>query len=369
MPGSILSATFGTSFVAPRQLVRVVLWMTGALLSFSAMAVAIRVLAGTLSVMEILAVRAGFGSIVMAALDGHASRPARHDLQPSICRCTCFATPFTWEAQYLWAMSLLLLPFATVFALEFTVPAWTLLLAVPVLGERMTASRIGAVVLGLAGVLVILRPGMETFRPAALLVLAAALGFAITLISTKKLTRTDSTFAIIFWMNLIQFPLALIGSDPLFLTKSDLGQVPALIAIGVAGLASHYCLTNAFRAGDASVVVPLDFMRIPLIAVVGWWFYGEELDVFVFMGAGLIITGILWNLRSEAMRPAVRPLDRAGGRRPRMAPRCRSRYRTGDFAAFDALSAGEQAVCASENATRQGISHFGHHCGASMHGL
>ena len=211
--------------------------------------------------------------------------------------------------QYLWAMSLLLLPFATVFALEFTTPAWTLLLAVPVLGERMTASRIGAVVLGLAGVLVILRPGMETFRPAALLVLAAAFAFGITLISTKKLTRTDSTFAIIFWMNLIQFPLALIGSDPLFLTKSGLGQVPALIAVGVAGLASHYCLTNAFRAGDASVVVPLDFMRIPLIAVVGWWFYGEALDVFVFVGAGLIISGILWNLRSEAMRPAVRPLD------------------------------------------------------------
>ena len=92
----------------------------------------------------------------------------------------------------------------------------------------MTASRIGAVVLGLVGVLVILRPGMETFRPAALLVLGAALAFAITLIATKKLTRTDSTFAIIFWMNLIQLPLALIGSDPLFLTKLGLGQVPAL---------------------------------------------------------------------------------------------------------------------------------------------
>jgi drug/metabolite transporter (DMT)-like permease len=75
-----------------------------------------------------------------------------------------------------------------------------------------------------------------------------------------------------------------------------------VIAIGVAGLASHYCLTKAFRAGDAGVVVPLDFMRIPLIAVVGWWLYGEPLDAFVFLGAGLIVTGILWNLRSEAVR-------------------------------------------------------------------
>ena len=76
-------------------------------------------------------------------------------------------------------MSLLLLPLATVFALEFTMPAWTILLAPLFLGERMTPSRVGAVVLGLAGVLVILRPGLESFQPAALLVLAAAFGYAV----------------------------------------------------------------------------------------------------------------------------------------------------------------------------------------------
>jgi len=281
--------------------------MTGALLSFSAMAVSIRELAATLSIMEILAVRSGFGLVVMAALTA-----ARADLR---------ATTFTRQlplhyfrnlvhlgSQYVWATSLLLLPLATVFALEFTAPAWALLLAVPVLGERMTASRIGAVVLGLIGVLVIVRPGLATFHPAALLVLLAALGFANTLIITKKLTRTDTTFAIIFWMNLIQLPLALILSNPLFVTKLGLADVAAAITVGISGLASHYCLANAFRWGDASVVVPLDFLRIPLIAVVGWWLYGERLDVFVFAGAAFIITGILWNLRSEAAR-AVRPIE------------------------------------------------------------
>jgi drug/metabolite transporter (DMT)-like permease len=299
--------------VATPQLFRVVLWMTGALLSFSAMAVAVRALAGSLSVMEILAVRSGFGSIVMIALAA-----ARADLRATVFSrhlpLHLFRNTLHLCAQYAWAMSLLLLPLATVFALEFTVPAWTLLLALPVLGERLTASRVGTVVLGLLGVLVIVRPGLATFRPAALLVLAAALGFAVTLITTKKLTRTDSTFTIIFWMNLIQLPLALLASNPLFLAKTGPGQVPALLAIGVAGLASHYCLTNAFRSGDAGVVVPLDFMRIPLIALVGWWIYGEELDVFVFIGAGLIISGILWNLRSEAMRPAIRPIGKEDGR-------------------------------------------------------
>ena len=278
--------------------------MTGALLSFSLMAVAIRVLAGTLSVMEILAVRSGLGLAVMVALlilrpelrrAIRSQRPALH----------LFRNTIHLAAQYLWAMSILLLPLATVFALEFTSPAWALLLAVPVLGERLTASRIGAVVLGLIGVLVILRPGMETFRPAALLVLAAAIGFAITLITTKKLTRTDSTFAIIFWMNVIQLPLALVPSDPLFVMKLGLGQLPAFAAVGFTGLASHYCLANAFRAGDASLVVPLDFLRIPLIAVIGWWLYGEALDVLVFIGAGLIIGGVLWNLRSETRQPVI----------------------------------------------------------------
>jgi drug/metabolite transporter (DMT)-like permease len=294
--------------VARGNLVRVVLWMTGALLSFSAMAVSVRALAGTLSVMEILTVRSGVGLMVMAGLA--ATRP---DLRATIYSkqlpLHIFRNTVHLGASYLWAMSLLLLPLATVFALEFTAPAWTLLLAVPVLGERMTASRVGTVVLGLAGVLVILRPGLETFRPAALLVLAAAAGIAIALIATKRLTRTDPTFAIIFWMNLIQLPLAFICSDPAFVGKPGVGQLPALAAIGIAGLASHYCLTNAFRSGDASVVVPLDFMRIPLIAVVGWWLYDEPLDAFVFLGAGLIISGILWNLRSEAMRAAVRPID------------------------------------------------------------
>jgi drug/metabolite transporter (DMT)-like permease len=254
--------------VAPQNIVRVVLWMSGALLSFSAMAVSVRVLAATLGVMEILALRAGLGLMVMATLVA-----ARADLRATInrrhLRLHLFRNTVHVGASYLWAMSLLLIPLAMAFALEFTTPAWTLLLAAPVLGERLTASRIGAVVFGLVGVLVILRPGLATFQPGGLLTLVAAFGLAITLIATKKLTRTDSTFAIVFWMMLIQLPLALIGSDPLFVTKLNQGQVPAVIGIGVSGLVSHYCLTNAFQAGDAGVVVPLDFMRIPLIAVIG----------------------------------------------------------------------------------------------------
>src|SRR5262249_13479606 len=143
----------------------------------------------------------------------------------------------------------------------------------------------------------------ESFRPAALLVLFAAFGYAINLTLTKRLTATDANFAIVFWMNVMQLPMNLAGSDPLFVLRLGAPQVIPLIALGIAGLTSHYCVSNAFRAGDATLVVPLDFLRIPLIALVGWSLYGESLDIYVFAGAGLIISGVLWNLRAETRPP------------------------------------------------------------------
>src|SRR5712671_6398767 len=267
---------------APRRdLVRVVLWMTGALLSFSAMAVSIRALAGTLRIMEILAIRNGGGLAIRLAL--HLTRNTIH-----------------FGSQFLWAMGITLLPLATVFALEFTMPAYTALLAAMFLGERLTPGRIGVVIFGFLGVLVILRPGLESFQPAAFLVLGAAFGYAVSLTQTKALTSTETTFAILLWMNVVQLPLAMLGSDPhSYFALAAVDLLP-ICAVALSGLASHFCLAQAFRSGDASLVVPLDFMRIPLIALVGWWLYGESLDAYVFSGAGLIVIGVLWNLRAEA---------------------------------------------------------------------
>jgi drug/metabolite transporter (DMT)-like permease len=268
------------------------------------MAIAIRALSGALSILEILTTRAALGLAVLCAV--MLVRPElRLGLRSRRLPLHIVRNTFHFGSQYLWAWALLLLPLATVFALEFTMPAWTILLAPVFLGERMTASRIGAIVLGIAGVLVIVRPGLETFQPAALMVLVAALGYAVCIIATKKLTTTESTFAIIFWMSVIQLALGAAGAGITFVSKLGLEQIPALIGVGAAGLTAHYCLTNAFRAGDASLVIPLDLMRIPLIAVVGWWLYSEALDVYVFAGAGLIISGILWNLRSETRRPTI----------------------------------------------------------------
>ena len=203
-----------------------------------------------------------------------------------------------------------LLPFATVFALEFTTPVWVALLAALILGERMTKSRAGSVVLGFLGVLVIVRPGLASFQPMALLVLFAAFAFAISLHRHQEADQPRQHLR----HHLLDEPdatadgaglagvIAATDGPSLFVFRLGADLALPALALGVVGLTSHYCLTQAFRSGDATVVVPLDFLRIPLIALVGWMFYGEALDGFVFAGAGLIICGVLWNLLAELRR-------------------------------------------------------------------
>lgn len=282
------------------KLGRVVFWMTGAILSFSATAVSVRQLAGTFNIFEILTIRSFGGLVLMLAI--LAARPQfMHGLTYPI-GLHAVRNSVHFVGQYTWAWSITLLPLATVFALEFTMPGWIALLAWPLLGERMTTSRAGSIVLGFIGVLVILRPGLEAFRPAALLVLLTAFAFALALIATKKLTAVATTYSIVFWTMALQLPMGLLGSDPLFFLKLDGAILWPAIAIGLAGVSSQFCLAKAFQAGDASLAIPLDFLRIPLIAVVGWAFYAEPLDIWVFAGAGIIITGVVWNLRAESRR-------------------------------------------------------------------
>jgi drug/metabolite transporter (DMT)-like permease len=286
--------------VQSHNLVRVVLWMVGALLSFSVMAVSIRELAyAHLSIFEILTIRSGT-ALVMLAITILIYPELRHSLAPRRFKLQLLRNTVHFGSQYCWATALTLLPLATVFALEFTMPAWTIVLAVWILRERLTTSRVGVVVLGLIGVLVILRPGIASFNPAVLLVLTAAFGYAITMITTKQLTATETTFGIIFWMMAIQLPISLAGSDLASFARLTPIDILPVLGVGIAGTTSHYCLTNAFRSGDATVVVPIDFMRVPLIALVGWALYNEKPDIFVLLGTLIIAGSVIWNLRAES---------------------------------------------------------------------
>ena len=275
-----------------------VAWMVGTLLSFSLMAISVRQLGGVLNLFELLMVRSVGGLVILLivmaaqpALFGYLGlrRPGMHLLRNGS----------HFIANLCWTNAVIVMPLATVFAIEFLMPVWAGLLAVLFLGERFTASRAGSIVLGFFGVLIILRPGIEAFQPAALGVLVASLGYAVSNIGTKKLIPVQSTIAILFWMNLMQAFMALFGSDLAFPLRLAGDQWIWAVGLACGGTAAHYCLTNALRVADAMVVIPLDFLRIPLIAFVGWMFYAERLDLLVFIGAGIIVAGIMWNLRAE----------------------------------------------------------------------
>ncbi len=276
-----------------------VFWMVGTLLSFSLMAISVRQLGGMLNLFELLMVRAVGGLAHPAGRDGGAAFAVRLSRAAQAGHASVRnGTHFI--ANLCWTNAVIVLPLATVFAIEFMMPVWAGLLAVLFLGERFTASRAGTIVLGFLGVLIILRPGIEAFQPAAIGVLVASFGYAVSNIGTKKLIPVQSTIAILFWMNVMQIGH---GAD------RQRSAVSAAARIGTSGSgrsasrsaapSAHYCLTNALRVADAIVVIPLDFLRIPLIAFVGWMFYGERLDVLVFAGAGIIVSGIIWNLRAE----------------------------------------------------------------------
>jgi drug/metabolite transporter (DMT)-like permease len=278
-----------------------VAWMIGTLLSFSLMAISVRELGGVLNLFEILMVRSIGGLLVLLAV--MIARPhlfRELALRRPVIHLIRNGTHFL--ASIGWSFAVIMLPLATVFAIEFMMPVWAGMLAVLLLGERFTLSRAGSIVLGFAGVLVIMRPGLEAFQPAALAVLGASFGYAVSNIATKKLVPVQHTIAILFWMNLMQAAMGLAGIDPAFLFKLNATQWLAAVVIALAGAFAHYCLTNALRVADAIVVIPLDFLRIPLIACVGWMFYGERLDLLVFAGAGIIVLGIVWNLRAEMRR-------------------------------------------------------------------
>jgi drug/metabolite transporter (DMT)-like permease len=291
--------------MSSRNLVRLLAWMAGTLLSFCAVAVGVRELSARFSAFEILAARNAFGLalLVMAAA---ASPRLRAAMRTHRLGLHGIRNLFHFGATYAWALGLAALPLALVFALEFTTPILVALLATLLLGERLTGPRIGSIALGFVGVLVILRPGLERFDPLALVVLAAALGFAVSVIATKQLTRTDTTIAVLFWMNLMQLPLNLAGCRPEAWRLVEADAWLPLLGVCVGGFTSHLCLTNAYRYGDAILVVPLDFLRLPLIALVGWWLYAEGVDPLVFVGSAVIIGGILWSLRAE-----TRPLPAA----------------------------------------------------------
>ena len=208
-----------------------------------------------------------------------------------------------YAGQLCWFFALTLIPLGQVVSIEFTMPIWTAILAVSFLGERMTVWKISAIVLGLVGVIVIVRPATGEINPGQLIALAAAVGFGTSVAMTKSLTRTEGTLTIIFWMLVIQSAIGLLPSLYVWVWPSAYAW-GWMVVIAFCGTFSHYCMARAMLHADATVVLPMDFLRVPLTAAAGWLIYSEQLDMFTVLGATLILAGNLLNLRAPVPVPA-----------------------------------------------------------------
>lgn len=287
-----------------RNALLVLFWMLGSLVSFAGVALSVRGLQSAMTVFEMLALRNIGGLVILLAMMVLAPGPDRV-VRMARAPVHLLRNVAHFAGQALWAWGVTVLPLAMVFAIEFTTPAWVAVFAALFLKERMTLARVFAIALGFVGVLIILRPGLDSFRPEALAVVLSAVFFGVQIVATKLLTGSNSTWTILFWMNLLQLPMNMAGNVAWGHSPWVLGNLgwdiwlPAL-GIAVTGFLAHYCLTNAFRHGDATIVVPIDFLRVPLIALIGWLFYAESPELPVLVGAVVVIGGVTVSLIAEA---------------------------------------------------------------------
>jgi drug/metabolite transporter (DMT)-like permease len=274
--------------------------MLGAVMSFAAMAIAVRELQKHMGSFEIVFLR----SIVMLALGCiMVSRVGVAALRTRRIGAHLARNVIHLLGQVLWVYSIGALTLATVFAIEFTMPVWTAILAALFLRERLTAPRLVQLVLGIVGVLIILRPGVGAFHPAAVAMLVGSLCYASSFVFTKRLSSTDTTLAIIFWMAVIQTPISLALAIPQWVPP-QMVDLPWILGVGAGAYFAHYCMTRSMMLVDATVAVPIDFIRLPLIAVVGALFYNEPFDPMVIVGAAVIFAGTYYSLSREARRIA-----------------------------------------------------------------
>jgi drug/metabolite transporter (DMT)-like permease len=293
-PSSTAEALPAASAAPLLSTARAVPWMAGWLGLMVVMAVSGRQATRELDVFQIMEVRSLIGLLMLAPLVHAAgglpamrtARPGQHVLRNVV----------HYGAQYAWFVALTMIPLAQLVALEFTMPIWTLLLAAAFLGERLHRWKAIAVVLGVAGVVLIVRPAQAGVSPGQLIALAAAVGFAVSVILVKLLTRTEEATRIMFWMLIVQ---SLLGAWPALAVWR--WPSPAvwgwLVVIAFCGTFSHYCMARAMRHAQATVIVPMDFLRVPLTALAGWAIYAEQIDLLMVLGTGLILAGNLLNLR------------------------------------------------------------------------
>ncbi|MEQ8639134.1 MAG: DMT family transporter [Alphaproteobacteria bacterium] len=275
----------------------------GALFALSAAAVFVTVHAAVSQVgrdlhpFEATFFRNFFGLIALTpwmAMRGTFRRMATSHMPRHLLRVT---TNFASSACWFWGLSIL--PLATATALSFTAPLFVTMMAPFALGERVGWRRIGAVLFGFAGAMVILRPGVIPLELGSVLVLVSAIIGAISVLYMKKLAGTENPDAMVAWLLLLSLPLSLALSLPFWVWPStELWLLGGFIGLGAT--TAHLLIVRGFALADASFLQPFDYARLPFAALLGLIFFAQRPDVWTAVGGVMIVGAALYITRREA---------------------------------------------------------------------
>ena len=273
-------------------------WMIGAMISFILMAISGRELAIRLNTFEIMLYRSIIGLVVVLFFASIFDTFRQIKIDRIILHFFRNLSHFT--GQNLWFLAVVSIPFSQLFALEFSTPIWVALLAPIFLRESLTYRRTISVLIGFVGILIVARPDFRDFNFMVIAATACAFFFAGSMMATKKLTQDQSITCILFWLTTMQLGMGMI-------TVIYIGDlvVPSganwfwVVAVGIGGLLAHFCITKALALAPAIVVIPLDFMRLPLISVIGFFYYGEMFEWPILVGAIIILFATFFNLQAE----------------------------------------------------------------------
>jgi drug/metabolite transporter (DMT)-like permease len=273
--------------------VQAALWMLAAVGAFVGMMVAVRDLSGTLSVGQILTMRCLLGlPMLLVLIWAMMGRAGFRKLRTGSMRLQLFRNATHLMGQAAWVYGISVLPLATILAVEYSTPLWAVLMGIPFLAEHPNRAQKIALTLGFAAVLLIVRPGSDSFSFDLLIVVGGSFAYAAAHMTTRVLGRTDDSLAVVFWMNVLQLPVTLAFALTDWRPIPDEAW-PTIVILAAGGVAAHQFMSKSLAMAPLSVVMPIDFLRLPLVAVIGAIFYGEAVDPIEMTGALILIGAVL----------------------------------------------------------------------------
>lgn len=275
---------------------RAIAWMVLTGVLFAMVTGIVRYLGSDLPAVEAAFIRYAFGVVFMAPM---LVRALRENPVPRRMPLYVLRGVVHGAGVMLWFYAMARIPIAEVTAIGFTAPIFTTIGAALFLGERLRARRIGAVVIGLLGTLVILRPGLEAIQPGALAQLAAAPLFACSFIVAKKLTDTESGTAIVAWLSVF-VTLALLPPALMVWRAPSPEEIAWLAVTAACATAGHYTLTRAFQLGEITLLQPFSFLQLVWASLLGLAFFGEVPDAYTWIGGAIIVASASYITHREA---------------------------------------------------------------------